>query len=175
MDYDGLKAAINSWSERSYDDTQLDEFIDLAEAAIRRRLVGYQREITGTLTTNANGEVALPSDFLGMRSIYYDTTPYKWNISGSTLYVTDGESRTFDVVYYGKLPALSDSNPSNWLLADAPDAYLFMCRAYQSGFEEDPNGVAWESRALAILDEFNIQNTVAQYSRTGYRTRGATP
>ena len=173
MDYAGLKTAINNWSERSYDDTQLDEFIDLAEAAIRRRLVGYQREITTTLTTDADGEVALPSDFLGIRSVYYDTTPYRWNISGSTLYVADGESRTFDVTYYGKLPALSDSNTSNWLLETAPDAYLFMCRAYQSGFDEDPNAAQWEGRAFGILDELNVQSTVAQYSRTGLRLRQA--
>lgn len=173
MDYAGLKTAINEWADRGYDDTKLDEFIALAEAAIRRRLIGYRREVTDTLTTDANGEVALPSDFLGIRSIYDGTTPYQWNISGSTLYVTDGASRAFDVTYFAKLPALSDDNPTNWLLDEAPDAYLFMCRAYQCAFIEDPNAPAWESRAFGILDELNVQNTVAQYSRTGYRMRQA--
>jgi len=173
MDYAGLKTAINDWSDGGYDDAKLDEFIDLAEAAIRRRLVGYQREITTTLTTDADGEVALPSDFLGIRSVYYDTTPYRWNISGSTLYITDGESRSFEVTYYAKLPELSDSNPTNWLLDEAPDAYLFMCRAYQLAHDEDPGAQVWEQKAFGILDDFNVQNTVAQYSRTGLRLRQA--
>ncbi len=30
MDFAGLKSAINRWSERSFDDTDLNEFIDLA-------------------------------------------------------------------------------------------------------------------------------------------------
>lgn len=169
MDYAALKIAINDWSTRSYGNDQLDQFIDLAEAAIRRRLVGYRREITDSWTTDADGIVALPSDFLGIRSVYYDTTPYTYNISGSNLIVTDGESTAFDVTYYAKLPALSDTNTTNWLIDEAPDAYLFMCRAYQCGYEEDPNASAWEQRAFGVLDEFNLQNTVAQYSRTGLR------
>lgn len=173
MDYAGLKTAINNWAERSYDDTQLDEFIDLAEAAIRRRLVGYQREVTASLTAGTDSYINLPTDFLGLRAIYDGETPYKWAISGSKIYVVDGASRTLDVTYYAKLPALSDSNTTNWLIDEAPDAYLFMCRAYQSGYSEDPAAQVWEGKAFAILDEFNIQNTVAQYSRTGYRVRQA--
>lgn len=169
MDYDGLKASLQSWSERTYSDPQLDEFIDLAEASIRRQLVGYQREVTGTLTADTNGDVALPADFLGMRSVYYGDVPYRYNISGSTLSVVDGGGYAFDVTYFAKLPALEASNLTNWLIDEAPDAYLFMCRAYQAAFEEDPSATAWESKASSILSDYSIQNTIAQYARTGLR------
>lgn len=168
MDFTGLKSAVNAWATREYSDAQLNEFIELAEANIRRRLVGYQREITDTWTTDADGVVALPSDFLGIRSVYFDTTPYRYNISGSNLTVVDGASRAFDVTYYGKLPALSDSNTTNWLLSAAPDVYLWLTKAQAREFNEEWELAAGlEGKGLSALADLNIQSTVAQYGRTG--------
>ena len=168
MDFAGLKDAINRWSERSYDDDQLNEFIELAEANIRRRLSGYQREITTTLTTDANGQVALPSDFLGFVGVSFGDKPYRYSISGSTLTVNDGASRVFDVVYYGSLPSLSASNTSNWLIETAPDVYLWLVKAQAREFNEEWElATGLEAKGLAALADLNLQNTVAQYGRAG--------
>jgi hypothetical protein len=37
----------------------------------------------------------------------------------------EGASYTAELTYWKRLPALSDANPSNWLLALHPDAYLY--------------------------------------------------
>lgn len=169
MDYDSLKTSIQSWSERDYTDEELDAFIDNAEAQVRRRLVGYQREITTTLTTDADGEVALPADCIAMRSVYYDDEPYDYSVSGSTLTVEDGASITFDVVYLGKLPALNGTTQTtNWLTDEAPDVYLLLCQAQQRAFEEEyATAAGLEASGLVKLDELGLQNTVAQYGRQG--------
>lgn len=166
----GLRASINEWAERDYDDAQLDEFIGLAEASIRRRLAGYQREITTTVTADADGKASLPADFLGIRSLSYDSRPVRYGISGSALVIVDGAGKTFDLIYFGRLPALSDSNPTNWLLDAAPDVYLFMCQAQQRAFtEEYQTAAGLEAKALGALADLNLQSTVAQYGRAGIR------
>lgn len=167
MDYSSLKTSIQSWSEREYDDAQLDEFIDNAEAQIRRALVGYRREITTTFTTDADGKVALPIDFLGMRSVYLGSVPYKYALSGDFLTIKNGASQTFDVVYFGSLPALKTTS-TNWLSTQAPDIYLLMCQAQQRAFEEEfSTADGLEASGLGKLAELNLQNTVAQYGRQG--------
>jgi hypothetical protein len=48
-------------------------------------------------------------------------------LSGESLRVAPAPAGATDVelTYYRKLPALSASQPSNWLLAAAPDVYLY--------------------------------------------------
>lgn len=168
MDFAGLKSAVNTWATRSYSDAQLNEFIELAEARIRRVLTGYQREITTPFPADADGVFAMPSDFLGMRSVYYQDRPYRYSISGSNVTVLDGAGYTFDVTYYGKLPALSDSNTTNWLLDEAPDVYLWLTKAQCREFNEEWELAAGlEAKGLQALTELNLQSMVAQYSRTG--------
>lgn len=168
MDFASLKTAVNNWAERSYSDSQLNEFIELAEARIRRNLVGYQREVTASLAADSNGAFTLPTDFLGMRAVYYQNRPYRYNISGSTATVIDGAGYTFDVTYFGKLPALSDTNTTNWLLDEAPDAYLWLVKAQSREFNEEWEAAAGlEAKGLSALADLNLQSTVAQYARTG--------
>lgn len=169
--YAGLSASLQTWAERTYTQTQVDEFIAMAEAAFNRRLLGYQREVTTTLATDANGIVALPSGFLGMRSVIQNDLPFQYGISGSSLQITDGASQSFAVTYFAKLAPLSGTNATNWLLDAAPDAYLFMCRALQCAFEEDVAGQTFEARALGIIDDLTMQNTVAQYARASVTMR----
>jgi hypothetical protein len=168
MDFSSLKTAVNTWSERSFSDDQLSEFIELAEARIRRELVGYQREIATTALADSDGVFAIPADFLGMRSVYYQDTPYRYNISGSSVIVTDGAGYTFDITYFGKLPALSASNTTNWLLDEAPDVYLWLVKAQAREFNEEWEAAAGlEAKGLSALSDLNLQSTVAQYARTG--------
>lgn len=172
--YSGLSASLQTWGERTYSQAQIDEFISMAEAAFNRRLLGYQREVTATLTMDADGDVALPTGFLGIRSVYdASDVPHRYSISGSSLNVIDGESEAFTVTYFARLTPLTSTETSNWLLAAAPDAYLFMCRALQCAFEEDPRAEVFEARALGIIDELTMQNTVAQYGRAGVTMRVA--
>ena len=168
MDRAGLKAAVNTWATRDYSDDQLNEFIELAEARIRRNLMGYQREVTSVILADANGAFSLPTDFLGMRAIYYQARPYRYNISGTTATVIDGAGYALDVTYFGKLPALTDSNTTNWLLDEAPDVYLWLVKAQAREFNEEWEAAAGlEAKGLQALSDLNLQSTIAQYSRTG--------
>lgn len=198
--YTGLSTAIGTWATRPYTTAQTDEFILLAEAAFKRRLKGYQRETTDTLTTDANGEAALPSGFAGMLSVYYGTTtdyplqqvawgalrvrnpsgtggiPSAFAISGTKFKVDYLAAGDFTATYKADLTPLSANDTSNWLLALAPDAYLFMCKAMARAFEEEWDAAAGlEAKANGILDELGLQSDLAQFGRATMTIRGATP
>lgn len=168
MDFAELKDATNRWSERTFDDADLNQFVELAEARIRRNLTGYQRELVTTLTTDGDGFADLPTDFIGFVGISLTSQPYRYSIGGGQVYVPNGASRTFDAIYYGTLPALSDSNTTNWLLETAPDVYLWLVKAQAREFNEEwelASGL--EAKGLAALSDLNLQSTVSQYGRAG--------
>lgn len=187
--YTNLSTAIGTWGTRTYGTSQTDEFIQIAEDRINSRLgAQYRRETTTTLTTDSSGEVTLPTDFIGMRSIVRDVSgseplnPVSWRtltvlnpyatsgdptdyaISGTTLKVAPVAEDDFIARYWAKLGALSSLNATNWLLDLKPSVYLFYCRAAQAAFEEE------EARAALFmqmgddaLDDLVAQGTVAQY------------
>lgn len=175
MDYTTLTAAIGTWAERTYDAAQTDLFILMAEAEIDLELDGYQRETTVVMTTDADGNVALPADFLSIRSIYdANEDPFRYQISGSTLFVEDGASTAFDVTYRQKLTPLSAANPTNWLIDAVPNIYLFMASAQQRAYEEEFQAAAgFEAKGKALIDKLTSRNTVAQYGRASLNIRQA--
>lgn len=175
MDYTSLTAAIGTWAERTYDAAQTDLFILMAEAEIDLELDGYQRETTVPLTTDADGNVALPADFISIRSIYdASEEPYRYQISGSTLFVEDGASTAFDVTYRQKLTPLTALAPTNWLIEAVPNIYLFMSLAQQRAYEEEFQAAAgFEAKGKALIAVFTMRNTVAQYGRVSLSIRQA--
>lgn len=107
---------------------------------------------TGALATEAGGQyLALPTGFLEMRrlillgsgggplsyltpqdlAVTYGTTssgvPKHYSVIGGNLAFgpVPGGVYGLEMVYYAKIPALSDAAPANWLLADYPDLYLY--------------------------------------------------
>lgn len=183
--YSTLTTAIGNWSERTYTADQTDEFIALAEGEFNLILRGYRRETSATIATTS-GVGSLPSDFLDMASLTHATyglilpiawaeiplrnptytggTPTHYAISGSSLKLNYSFDGSFTATYGQKLVGLSADATSNWLIALAPQAYLFMCLAMQRAYEEDFNASqGFEAKARQIIDEVVLQATVAQY------------
>lgn len=112
--------------------------------AIRHRLME-----TTTTTTPSDGEITLDADFLEMKRVTHvgdrrkplsyispDSLdelapvteagePSFYTIIGSTLITRSSDTSDISYTYYEKIPALSDSNTSNWLLSASPNAYLY--------------------------------------------------
>lgn len=156
--YSDLKAAIASWAARNDLTTQLDDFIDMAEADFNRKLRTEQMIAETTLTLSSTStSVNLPSDFLEIESIAYTTYPAEINFatrkqlkdqyasqssgkpkvytlraaatSGGVQRMEFGPSPdgaySLIMSYYQKIPGLSTSNTTNWLMTKEPEAYLF--------------------------------------------------
>lgn len=146
MNYSELKTAVADWLHRDDLTSKIDTFIDLFEARANRMLRVPDMEQRATrLATDEY--IALPSDFLEVRNIQVNTSvPYmleyaspqnidaKGTGSGDPRYYTivgnefqlwpSASGKTVEISYYKKIPALSDSNTSNWLLNGYEDYYL---------------------------------------------------
>ncbi|HEX3862105.1 MAG TPA: hypothetical protein VHY35_10480 [Stellaceae bacterium] len=123
------------------------------EADASRQLRTHYQEISYNITTvNGTDTYALPDDFLAPRELSIATAkplvvldylpptqlddtwiwnnaaqPFNYTIEGSNVRFgpTPGGVYTIRVEYWQAIPALSDDNASNWLLAQFPDAYLW--------------------------------------------------
>jgi len=104
---------------------------------------------TTTTSTPSSGSITLDTDFLEMRRVtsvddprrVLEYAPPEWidlayptsdtgypsfyTIIGSSLIVRPVGSSDIAYTYYEKIPALSGSNATNWLLTKSPNAYLF--------------------------------------------------
>lgn len=80
--YADLKVAIASWLARSDLTTQLDDFIDMAEAEFNRTLRTEQMIAETTLTlSSTTSSVNLPSDFLEIETVSFTDAPREINFA----------------------------------------------------------------------------------------------
>jgi len=164
----------------------------LAESEFNRD-IRHRRMVTSTtLTTVADtATVAVPSDFREARALILQSSPnvileyrttqtledrYKDGANGKPAsYTMIGDTFKFgptpDAVYsvtleyYAAIPALSDSQTTNWLLTNFPDVYLSGVLMKASAFIHDDERVAmWENfqaKALASLERDGERSEIA--------------
>jgi hypothetical protein len=189
--YSDLQTAIGDYVDGAKFDPAL--MIQLAEADFRRQIVATEQDTQVTLDTNtlaipadadsikgiaitgANGFNGPPSNTLEPVTLaaYYnfDATwtaqPRQYAIAGQSilLWPSPDQDYTAIVTYRQMIPTLSDANPTNWLLATHPDAYLF-ASVLQAEFYgwNDARLPILQAKLAAILDDINQQ---AQRKRFG--------
>ncbi len=196
--YSDLQTAIASWIARADLTATIPDFITLFESAANRRLRIRQQETASALTPSG-GIATLPTDYLTWRRVtwtgstnceleyvhpsylhaLYPTAPTGnprlFTIEGSslTLRPLDDTALTFD--YFAKIPALSVSNTTNWLLTAHPGIYLFGSLAEAHGFVKDTENLAlWNARRDELFDEIERLDTKTR-GPAAVRVMGATP
>ena len=147
--YSELQTAIGNWLHRADVAAFAPDFIALCEAKVSRILRINEVETRATATLDDQYE-SLPTDYLEMRKLQITTSPgneltyitpsemdlrYQSTNSGRPTHYTieSGQLKfetipttfTMEMVYYIKVPALSVSAPTNWLLTNHPDVYLY--------------------------------------------------
>ena len=86
------------------------------------------------------------------------------------VFPTPDTEYTAELIYLEEIPALSDSNTSNWLLADAPDAYLYGALIHSAPFLKDDARVAvWASLYKAAVENLNYRSQQSQVSNATLR------
>ena len=86
------------------------------------------------------------------------------------LFPTPDEDTDFELLYYQKIPALSDSNTTNWLLEYAPDIYLYASLAHSAPYlAEDARIAVWAQMYSAAVAQLNAQSERVKNSGSGIR------
>ena len=197
-DYATLTAALSNWDARTWSSADTDEAIGLAEAEIRLYLgPNYAKETTVTLNTDASGEASLPSGFIRVLSLTHSTfgplqqvarealdqynvlglsgVPAYYAITGSIIKTAPIYDGNLTLTFDGKLTGLSGSNTTNWLITNAPQAYLSLCMYFLKAKMEDPLAQAYRAQGMQTLADLNLQALVGQYGRTALTIKGPTP
>lgn len=171
-----LLTSLALWLDRSDLTAMLPEFIALNEARLNRLLRVPAMEASATSSVSS-GTVALPDDCLQLRKVVIDDeaipafSPQQlhaaygdstygsvlgYAVSGQEITLLPAPSASIDVVvdYYQKIPALTSTNTTNWLLESHPDLYLYGTLCMAEAFVDNPDRVAvWKSAWDAALDE----------------------
>lgn len=200
--YAELKDSVVSWlKDRTDLATKVDDFLDLCEADINSlpdfRLLEME---TQALLTLSSGAVTLPADYLEWRQVTLVTDPRrgleyippslvetwyadrtmspanKFTIINDTMSVYPLYTGDVELIYYAKVPALSASATTNWLLTKKPNAYLFGTLHYAAVYEQDKEmQQTYGSKYGQAMSEIIAADRGARYARAAVRHRGITP
>ena len=162
--YAELQTAIGDWLNRADLDQKIPDFIRLAESTLNDVLRSADMVASNTAAITS-GRATLPADALEVVYVQVASTedepleqitpqqltmlrrtrtrdaanPRFFAIIGRELVVTPSPSTSLsmDIDYYQRIPALTDSNTTNWLLTDAPHVYLYTSLLHATPFLMD--------------------------------------
>ena len=199
--YSNLKQAVERWSHRSDISDVIDNFIELAENEIDKRLMLRSNELRATATMSTTERfLALPDRFLKMRrltlingSLNYEIAyraPEQMNVedvAGRPKFFTvssqlefervSDSAYTLEMQYYSRLVPLTSSNTSNDVLSDYPDLYLWGCLTQLALWEKDTEQYAvYQNKFDSAMAEANKQERKGRYGTTPRMMKeGSTP
>lgn len=189
--YGELQAAAATWLVRADLNARIPEFIALAEARLNRVLRARlaESEVALTMTPGAR-TLPLPAGFaeplalwivdgaqrVALRFIEPSLMPVTslqgrpcgWSVDGATLAFDRPSDKAYALTLRMLVKfALSDAAPTNALLTNYPDAYLFATLCEAGPFLRDPElAGAYEARLERAIGEINAKDARSRAART---------
>ena len=191
--YSELKSAIADWLNRDDLTSVIPSFIELAEAELTRNL--RHRKMIARADATINSEYTqTPTDWFQTQTLILETDPVTTleylppealtakraasTANGKPLFYTmigteiqvypvPSGDYTAEMVYYSKIPSLSDSETTNWLLTLAPDIYLYGSLLQSAPYLQDDNRLSvWNALYQKKIEDIYIsdQRTTGQTS-----------
>jgi hypothetical protein len=196
--YTTLQSAIGDWLLRDDLAAVIPSFISLAEAKFNRRIRDYRMMKRATAQIDA-GYSAVPADWLQTVRFQLNTTPITTleyvtpdqAAEEVRRYVSAGQTRFFTVIgkqfqlipapdgqqdgeltYYSKIPPLSNSMQSNWLLEVAPDAYLYGALMEAAPYLDDAEKLTtWGTLLEQAMQAIRVESERASVGSSSIRAR----
>jgi hypothetical protein len=197
--YTTLKAAIADWLLRDDLTAVIPSFIALAETQMQREIRHHKMmqraeadidtryfalpsdwletarfHVTGDRPSRL--ELTSMDDMLQMRQMNGNTSgrPTHYAHIGEQLEVfpTPGALYNVELLYFQKIPPLSDGNATNWLLTDYPDVYLYGALMQAAPYlDDDAKMQVWAGLYGSSINSINAESKKARYSGAGMRMR----
>lgn len=195
--YDGLRAEIADWLNRADLAAVVPTFIALAESYFDKAI--RAREMLTTVALDAtDGSAPLPAnmaELLTVRSLTRDNLKLEfaspreaievesvdrsrplafYTIVGASLRLVPrmtGAER-LQVDYYARIPRLAAGQQTNWLLARAPEIYLYGALVQASPYLKDDARVStWVDLLQRSLDDLRVDNERAEFGGSTLKIR----
>lgn len=191
--YSELQSAVGDFLNRDDLESVIPTFILLAESQMDRDIRHWRMESRSSITLDSE-YVDLPNDWIETISLNAgNTKPIKLasreaiadkrinsedtagvpqfyaHVAGQIeLYPTPDESYAGELLYYGKISNLSNSNTVNWLLTYYPDAYLYGALIHSAPYlQEDERSAVWAQMYAAAVQKINMSSDLAKASGSG--------
>jgi hypothetical protein len=200
--YSELVSEIGDWLDREDLTAKIPTFIRLFEAQAERKLRLRQMLVTGEQgTLDDSGQLVLPVNFLALHNLSIldpngnpvpltyaakhqvdqrrtdlvsAGTPKVYTISKNYLEVAPRPDAdyTYELSYWEKIPKLSASVTSNWLISDHPDLYLYGSLMQAEPYLKHDERVAMWSGALnTLLEDLTLADERAMRGGTPLKMR----
>lgn len=198
--YSALQASIADFLNRSDLTAVIPDFITLAEAQFNRNI--RHRKMVERATATLDSEYsAVPGDWLESIRFQINTNPITVmefvspdqaamlkganSASGKPIYYTQigqqfqvipapdsGSAYTGELTYYAKIPALTVSNTSNWLLVEAPDLYLYGSLLQAAPYLQDDQRITvWGALYDRAVSDLKVSDERSRMSTSALRMR----
>jgi hypothetical protein len=187
--YAELKSAIGDFLNRDDLTAVIPTFISLGEARIARDLNHWKQEKRVTTDIDERYE-DLPNDWISIIQVQHtdggvissasssemadyraqSNTPAKpryWRLTANEMEFYPIPDATYNItmLYRARIPALTDADPSNWLLTYSPDVVLYAALMQSAPYLADDARVAvWGSMYQSGVEALNNESAQAQVS-----------
>ena len=196
--YAELKTAIGDWLNRDDLDSVIPNFISMAEAQFNRT-IRHRKMVTRSDATLDTPYFAVPSDWLQTIRFQLNTNPVTpllfvtpeqaleesmvysagqqplfYTTIGQQFQVVPTPDTSYDaeLLYYAKIPALSDSATTNWLLTESPDLYLYGALIQSAPYlKEDERINVWAGLYQRLFDDMMLADERARIGSSKLKTR----
>ena len=158
-------------------------------------------ETTTTITPDSNGQATIPTDYLEFRQVTSTDNPRRnlnliapsfaeerygyresdlpdsFAIIGTKIHLYPVSTTEIELTYYAKVPALSDSNTSNWLLTAYPNIYLDGSLYHASRWlrNNDADMAMFLTSFVAGMQTLSDSDTSGRWSRASSSSSGQKP
>jgi len=200
--YAQLQEGVRKWLwDREDLSARIPEFIALAESDFNDELSVGDMETTATVVLT-NGSGPLPADYLIWRRVVDLSNPncaLEWadpnwaddrylpqsgaaapsrffTIIGSTIKTYPPSQSTLNLTYYQKIPPLTPTNPTNWLLTRKPGIYLYGALMHAAPFlDDDERTQTWGALRKVEMDSLEARDVMSRYARPVIKVMMPTP
>lgn len=197
--YAELQTSIADFLNRDDLASVTTSFISLTEADMQRKVRHWRMEKRSTAELDTQYS-AIPADFvevirfhvtdngtnplelisqselLQLKAQSRNTagTPKFYAFTAGELEVYPAPDGTYNVelYYIASIPALSDSNTSNWLLEQYADAYLYGSLVHSAPYLKDDARIqVWAALYQSAIDAINAESERSKYGGSGLRMK----
>ena len=200
--YSDLNARIADWLNRGDLVSVIPDFITLFETSFNDDPRGrIQKSVVISTADVANELTPLPADYIQMQNLRvpgsqnypeglqfltsqqvgqfratYSTAgePAYYAIIGNQIRLlpVPDQQYTLEMEYFGKLPSLSNTNPTNWLLNDHPHLYLYGALiAAEPYLKNDDRVATWKALFNEAMEALNTTDDRALFSGAPLKMR----
>ena len=199
-DYAQLQDSLKAWLwDREDLAGRVPDFVSMCEADLNDELRVAQMEGSAVVTLT-NGSGPLPADYLQWRRVMTQDSPVRvleyadpawaedhfqgspaslswfFTIVWTTIQTYPTSIPNLTLSYYKKIPALSSSNVTNWLLARKPQVYLYGSLVHAAPFLDDDDRLqTYGALRKVAIESLTGSDRLARYGKSVQRPPGATP